>query len=175
MWMPATKSSFLLLQPFEKLVQETARRRENADYLEAQLKEIPGIQPARLPESSRAVWHLSPFRYDAQYFGGLPRDKFLRALSAEGISCSSGYHEQYFDGLLDEAINSRGFKRLFSAPRLKAYRESFHELKGNRQVCMTTVALPQNLLLAERRDLDHIVEAIRKIQPHSAALAKALG
>jgi dTDP-4-amino-4,6-dideoxygalactose transaminase len=127
-----------------------------------------------LPENSRAVWHLYPFRYDAEYFNGLTRDKFLKALSAEGVPCSGGYHEQYFDGLLDEAIASRGFKRLFSAERLKAWRESFQELKGNRQVCATTVALPQNLLLADRGDMDHIIEAVRKIQTHSAALAKVI-
>ena len=163
----------ILIQQFEKLIQETAVRQKNADYLTAQLKEIPGIQPARLPENSRAVWHLYPFRYDAAYFNGLPRDKFMKALSAEGVPCSGGYHEQYFDGLLDEAINSRGFKRLFSAERLKAYRESFHDLKGNRQVCATTVAFGQNMLLAERRDMDHIVAGVRKIQTHSAALKAA--
>ena len=42
-------------------------------------------------------------------------DSALKAQNAEGVPCSGGYHEQYFDGLLDEAINSRGFKRLFSA------------------------------------------------------------
>jgi dTDP-4-amino-4,6-dideoxygalactose transaminase len=165
----------ILMQQFDKLLRETARRRENADYLSAQLKQIPGIQPARLPEDSRAVWHLYPFRYDAQHFNGLARDKFLKALNAEGIPCSGGYHEQYFDGLLDEAIASRGFKRLFSTQRLKAYRQSFQELKGNRQVCATTVAMTQNLLLADRPDMDHIIEAVRKIQAHSAALAKATG
>jgi dTDP-4-amino-4,6-dideoxygalactose transaminase len=163
----------ILMQQFDKLVQETAHRGENADYLTAQLKQIPGIQPTRLPENSRAVWHLYPFRYDAKHFNGLPRDKFLKALAAEGIPCSGGYHEQYFDGLLDEAINSRGFKRLFSVERLKAYRESFHELKGNREVCATTVAFSQNLLLAGRSEMNHIIEGIRKIQTHSAALAKA--
>src|SRR5205807_3157341 len=50
-------------------------------------------------------------------------------------------------------------------------RESFQELKGNQQVCATTVAMPQNLLLADRPDMDHIIEAVRKIQAHSAALA----
>ena len=129
----------ILLQQMDKLVQETAVRRANADYLSAHLKEIPGIQPARLPENSRAVWHLFPFRYDAAQFNGLSHDKFTKALSAEGIPCGGVYHEQYHDGLLDETINSRGFKRLFSAQRLKAYRESFQELKGNRQVCATTV------------------------------------
>jgi dTDP-4-amino-4,6-dideoxygalactose transaminase len=164
----------ILMQQFDKLVQETARRRENADYLTAQLKQIAGIQPASVPESSRAVWHLYPFRYDAQQFNGLPRDRFIKALNAEGVPCGGGYTEQYNDGLLDEAIASRGFKRLFSAERLKAYRESFHELKGNRLVCATTVAMTQNLLLANRSDIDHIVEAIRKIQVHSAALAKVV-
>jgi hypothetical protein len=94
-------------------------------------------------------------------------------MRAEGIPCSTGYGEQYFDGLLDEAIASRGFKRLFSAKRLKAYRDSFQELKGNRQVCATTVALTQNLLLAPPTDIDRIGEAIRKIQNHGAELARA--
>jgi len=162
----------MLLQQMEKLQQETAIRRANADYLGAALKEIAGITPVRLPENSRAVWHLYPFRYDAQPFNGLSRDKFMKALTAEGVPCSSVYHEQYNDGLLDEAINSRGFKRLWSSARLKEYRDSFQDLKGNRQVCATTVAISQTLLLAERNNMDHIIEAIRKIQAHSADLAK---
>jgi hypothetical protein len=35
--------------------------------------------------------------------------------------------------------------------------------------------MTQNLLLADRRDMDHIIEAVQKIQSHSAALAKATG
>lgn len=162
----------ILLQQLDKLVQETARRREHADYLAQQLRQIPGIQTIRVPEDSKPVWHLYAFRYDARYFNGLSRDQFIRALNAEGIPCSAVYHEQYFDGLIDEAINSRGYKRLFSPQRLKAYRDSLHELKGNRETCATTVAMTQNMLLAERSQLDHIVEAIRKIQIHSASLAK---
>jgi dTDP-4-amino-4,6-dideoxygalactose transaminase len=163
----------MLLQQLDKLREETVRRRENAARLSASLKEIPGIQPARLPENSQAVWHLYPFRYDADKFDGLPRGTFIKAMRAEGIPCSTGYQEQYFDGLLDEAIASRGFKRLFSAQRLKDYRDSFQELKGNRQVCATTVAMTQNLLLSEPADIDRIGEAIRKIQAHGAELAKA--
>lgn len=162
----------VLMQQFEKLIQETAQRRTNADYLGEQLRHIPGIQTVRLPENSRAVWHLYPFRYDPQQFAGLSKDRFLKALNAEGIPSTGGYREQYFDGLLDETIQSRGFKRLFSAARLKAYRESLHELKGNREVCATTIALPQNLLLAGRTEMDHVIEAIRKIQAHVTGLAK---
>lgn len=167
-----TYQAAILLQQIDKLVEETEVRRANADRLTAGLKQIPGIQPARLPENSRAVWHLYPFRYDAAQFNGLPHGKFLRALGAEGIPCGGGYSEQYFDGMFDEAIASRGFQRLFSPQRLKAYRESFQELKGNRLVCETTVAMYQAMLLADRSDIDQIVEAVRKIHAHSAELAK---
>jgi len=162
----------MLLSQVDKLVKETERRRENADYLSAGLKEIPGVQPLRLPANSRPVWHLYAFRYDAAQFNGLPRDKFFRAMNAEGIPCGGGYHEQYHDGLLDEAIASRGFQRLFPAERLKAYRDSFQELKGNKQVCETTVGMFQNVLLADRSDMDHILAAVRRIQAHSQTLAK---
>ena len=163
----------ILMQQFDKLVKETEIRRDNADYLQAYIGKIPGITPVRLPEHSRAVWHLYAFRYDATQFNGLSRDKFIKSLSAEGIPCSSVYHEQYYDGLLDETIASRGFKRLWSAERLKAYRDSFQELKGNKQVCETTVGMSQTLLLADRSAMDQILEAIRKIQANSAALVKA--
>ena len=161
----------MLRQQLDKLVAETARRQENADHLTARLKAIPGIQPVRLPDRSRAVWHLYAFRYDPAQFHGLPRDKFIKALRAEGIPCGGGYHEQYYDGLLDEAINSRGFKRLFPAERLKAYRDSLENLKGNKQVCETTVALFHSMLLADRADMDHVIEAIQRVQAHSGALA----
>lgn len=163
----------ILLSQIEKLVQETEIRRANADYLGANLRQIPGLAPARLPENSRAVWHLYPLRYDARQFNGLPRARFIQAMSAEGVPCHAVYHEFYYDGLLDEAINSTGYKRLWGAGRLKAYRESFKELKGNKQVCETSLGLSQNMLLADRSSMDHIVEAIRKIQTHSAALAGA--
>jgi len=60
--------------------------------------------------------------------------------------------------------------RLFSEKRLKDYLASLHELKGNKQVCETTVGMFQTLLLSDRSAMDNILEAIRKIQAHSAAL-----
>ncbi len=163
----------MLVQQFETLVKETEIRQANADRLVAGLKDIPGFDPVRLPENSRAVWHLLPLRIDSKQLHGLSRDDVLRALRAEGVPCSAVYHEQYFDGILDEAINSRGFKRLFPEKRLKDYRESLQSLQGNRQVCATTVGLPQNLLLADRTQIDQIIGAIRKIHTHSEALAAA--
>ncbi len=163
----------VLLQQIEKLVAETARRREAAAYLNDRLGRIPGITPVRVPENSRGVYHLYPVRYDAAAFGGLSRDVFLRALGAEGIPGSAVYKEQYFDGIFDEAIASRGFQRLFPAERLKAFRDSFRELRGNRATCASVVALPQTVLLADRPALDHVVEAFARLQARSADLVAA--
>jgi len=163
----------ILMQQFDKLLKETETRRANADYLSANLGKIPGITPVRQPENSRPVWHLYSFHYDPAQFNGLTRDQFSKAVAAEGVPCRGIYTEQYYDGLLDEAIASRGFKRLWSSARLKAYRDSFQELKGNKQVCEKTVGMSQTVLLSDRNAMDDILEAIRKVQKHSAELAKA--
>ena len=162
----------LLLQQFDKLVKETEIRRANADYLSAGLAKIPGITPVRLPENSRAVWHLYPWRYNPEGFNGLSKGQFCRAMGAEGINCGGGYSEQYNDGIFDETINSTGYKRLWSADRLKAYRESFKDLKGNARACAETVAIYQSMLLADRSAMDHLLDAVRKIQANSAELKK---
>ena len=94
-------------------------------------------------------------------------------INAEGIPGSSVYKEQYFDGIFDEVIASRGFQRLFPAERLKAFRASFTELKGNRATCAQVVALPQTVLLADRPALDRVVEAFARLQSQSAALVAA--
>ncbi len=163
----------MLIQQIDKLKKETVIRQQNADYLAGELGKIAGIHTVKLPENSKAVWHLFPIRYDAEAFSGMSKQQLLSALRAEGISCSGGYHEQYFDGLLDEALESRGYKRLFSPKRIKEYRDHLHELKGNKLVCETTVAFLQYMLLGDKSDMDDIIAALVKIQQHSAELAKA--
>jgi dTDP-4-amino-4,6-dideoxygalactose transaminase len=166
-------SAAMLIQQIAKLKKETEIRQSNAAYLAEKLSTVPGIQSAKRPQDSKAVWHLFPVLYDAAQFNDLPREQFVRALRAEGIPSSTGYHEQYFDGLLDEAINSRGYKRLYSEQRLNEYRASLHELKGNKKVCENVVAFSQNLLLGEKKDMDDIINAIVKVQKFSNELKNA--
>lgn len=56
--------------------------------------------------------------------------------------------------------------------RLKNCREGFEALKGNRQVCATTVGLSQRLFLTNKDDMDHILTAIRRIQECSGEIVK---
>ena len=154
----------LLLSQMRRAKSDADKRLENALYLNSKLKEIPGIIPYKLSDgATRSSYHLYPFRYKKEQFDGLSRQKFMAALRAEGIPNYPGYGRQYFDGLIEEAISSRGYKRLFSPERLKRYREELHHLPDNDQFTEEAVAMFQFMLLAERSDMDDIVNAIRKI------------
>ena len=64
---------------------------------------------------------------------------------------------------MEEVLSSRGFKRLFPEQRLKRYREELHELPETEQLTREAVWFFQNMLLAERDDMDDIVNAVQKV------------
>jgi len=154
----------ILLSQMERARQDADKRLENALYLDAKLKEIPGIIPYKLSDgATRSSYHFYPFRYKKEVFDGLSREKFREALRAEGIPSYGGYGKQYFDGLIEEAIGSRGYKRLFSEQRLKRYRDELHHLPDTDQLTEEAVMLFQNMLLAEPKDMDDIIAAVQKV------------
>ncbi len=154
----------LLLSQMERARRDADKRLQNALYLDSKLKEIPGIIPYKLSHgATRSAYHLYPFRYKKEHFDDLPRNKFIAALRAEGIPCGEGYGKQYYDGLIEEAISSRGYKKLFSGQRLNRYREELHHLPDNDQLTSEVVWFYQYMLLAGRRDMDDIVSAIHKV------------
>jgi hypothetical protein len=75
----------------------------------------------------------------------------------------AGYGPQYFDGLIEEAISTRGYRRLFSEERLNRYRDELHHLPDNDQLAQEAVLFFQNMLLAEQSDMDDIIHAIQKL------------
>jgi len=155
-----------------RLGQQSAIREKNAEYLTKQLKEIPGISPAEAYSGcTRNAYHLYMFRYDSTGFAGLPRQKFLKALAAEGIPASAGYSPLNKEPLLNNVLSSRGFRRLFEEKRLKAWGEQ-NQCPANDRLCTEAVWLTQTMLLGPRSDMDTIVAAIRKIAAHAAEVAR---
>jgi perosamine synthetase len=163
----------ILLNQVQRLEADTVKRVENANYLTARIKDIPGIVPHKLCEgATRAVYHLYPFRYKKELFNDLPRSRFLDALNAEGIPCSGGYGPQYKDELIEDALTSKNFKRAFPKARLDRYREELH-YPANDQLCQEAVWFTQNMLLGTKSDIDDIAGAIQKIYENRDALAKS--
>ena len=163
--------ALILLSQMNRIKRDADIRLENAKFLDQKLREIPGIIPYKLvPGAERSAYHLYPFRYIKEEFNNVPKERFIRALNAEGIPCSGGYGPQYRDGLIEEMLNSRGFKRLFTESRLKRYREEL-VLPGNEKLCSEAVTFYQSILLGSRQDMEDIVKAIAKIHANSKSLA----
>ncbi len=163
----------ILLAQMTRLEAQVKTRTGNARYLTSMLREIPGIAPARqYAGTTNNAYHLYMLRYDPAAFSGLPRDTFLKALAAEGVPASTGYSPLNTQEFLKAALESRGYKRLYPAARLRQWHEQ-NLCPQNDKLCGQAVWFTQNMLLGSRNDMEQIVEAVRKIQVHAGALLKA--
>jgi perosamine synthetase len=162
----------LLLEQLTRLEEQAQTREKNAGYLTRRLREIPGISPARMYEGcTRNAYHLYMFRYDRERFAGLPRAKFLKALSAEGIPCSGGYSPLNKEPFLANTFATRAWQRLYPREILASYAER-NQCPANDKLCGEGVWFTQTMLLGPREDMDQIADAIRKIQAHAGELAR---
>lgn len=136
----------ILLAQLERVERLTDIREENAKYLTKKLSKLSGIQPLkRHPKVTRHSNHLYIFKYFQEEFEGLPREKFIEALRAEGIPCSPGY----------TPLHKMEFLRGKTSGTLKVTEDACYR---------RAVWLKQNLLLGNREDMDDIVRSIIKIR-----------
>jgi dTDP-4-amino-4,6-dideoxygalactose transaminase len=163
----------LLMAQMTRLEKQSQTRDENAKYLAKLLAEIPGLHPAKMYDGcTRNAWHLFMMRYDAEQFAGLPRNKFLQAMQAEGIPCMGGYETLPWDIYIKEAFDTRGGRRIFPPEMLKKWPERCRVPQYDK-LCREAVWFTQTMFLGDRTDMDEIAAAARKIHAHAAELAKA--
>ena len=95
----------MLMRGLTRIDAQAETRDRNAAHLGKLLQEAPGVKPVRMyPGCTRNSWHLYMMRYDAEAFKGLPRERFLEALRAEGVSFSPGYNPLNRDPFLENKI-----------------------------------------------------------------------
>ena len=157
--------------------EEISKREANAKYLSAKLKEIPGIVPRKeYPGTNRVSYYNCCFRYKAEEFDGLSRDKFLKAVRAEGIPVvgkpSIARHSHNREGSIHGALKSKTFKAIYSAKRIKDYRDRLSCPESERLV-KEAIAFSQPLLLGTKKDMDDIVNGFQKVYENRKALLAA--
>jgi len=163
----------LLLAQMTRIEAQARTREENAQHLTKQLREIPGILPAKHYDGcTRNAYHIYMLRYQPEHFAGLPRAKFLAAMSAEGIPCSGGYSPLNTEPFIKAALKSRAYQRLYPAEVLANWEERTR-CPVNDRLCKEAVWFLQTMLLGSRQDMDDIAAAVRKIHAHASSLAKA--
>src|SRR5262249_18000826 len=154
----------------ERLPTQIEHKSRQAERLRARLATIPGITVvARDSRVTREVIYLFLFHLDQARLGP-SRDRFVRALRAEGIPCGVGNEPVYRSALF--ALASMPYR---TARRLAGDQVSARQQCPNaeRLFEQTVVALPHQLLLGSDADVDEIAAAAAKVALCAAELSTA--
>jgi dTDP-4-amino-4,6-dideoxygalactose transaminase len=151
-----------------RLPEQTRTRAANAAYLRERLREVPGL---RLPEDDTRIEHqpyyLMTFWYNAEEFGGLPRDTALRALQAEGIPLKATYpHPLYRNPVFD--LERAALSRCGDWHAAQNYGQL--SLPVSERVCREGVWLSHTALLGDTSDIDDVIEALDKVRRLASTL-----
>lgn len=163
------------LAQLKRLEKQTDTRNENAQYLKAELKDIPGIVPFKLSNNVTKIsaWQF-PLRYKKESFQGLSRAEFLKALRAEGIPGSTGYVTQNDKPYLKSYLESKNFRKMYPKQELDfAKFLEKNRCPENDLLCGEAVWFSQNMLLGTKADMDDIVKAIEKVHDSAGELKKS--
>ncbi|MCC6485131.1 MAG: DegT/DnrJ/EryC1/StrS family aminotransferase [Armatimonadetes bacterium] len=153
----------ILLSQMKKLPEQMQVRQANASYLTSKLEQIPGILAQKRPEKITSHgYHLYIFRYDSKTFDGISRNRFMEALSAEGIPCFGGYTPLYREKAFYACVSE-------GAPDYSNLHLPISEKASDDE----GVWLTQPMLLGPRSDMDSIVQAVAKVYENRAELKDA--
>jgi len=155
----------VLLGQLPGVQERFARRNKNAAYLTSRLKDVPGIAPQKLYEGTASgAFYLYPMSYLKKHFNGADRSKFLKAMSAEGVSLSpyirQGLHKEPW---IDHILSQKVYKKMFSEKRLQRYREE-NQCPNCDKVCEEMAMIwASGPLLGTTEDMADIADAIEKV------------
>ncbi len=155
----------ILLSQFAGVKERFETRNRNAMYLNSKLKDFPGLVPQKFYEGTESgSFYLYMTRYMKEHFNNTPRDKFLKALEAEGVSLSpylpKGLHKEPWS---DHILSLREYQKMYSPARLKSYREELSCPNCDRVIDDIAMIWASGPLLGSTEDMDDIINAIMKL------------
>jgi len=153
----------LLLSQMKHLDDWTNLKHENGEYLARELQKIGGVEPPkRDPRITKRGYYFFVIRYDKNEFKGLSRDKFVEALNAEGVPCSTAYGVPLYKNPAFDKENLRGIwaKCIGDIPDYKnLYLPVAENFCANQQV-----VIPHTVLMSSRKGIQMIIDSIVKIK-----------
>ncbi|NMC12424.1 MAG: DegT/DnrJ/EryC1/StrS family aminotransferase [Chloroflexi bacterium] len=158
----------VLSQQLKRLPAQSLTRTRNAEFLDKMLPQIEGITPQQLDPRCTVNGHYAYiFHYNKQSFAGIPTEKFIQALNAEGIPTQASYPP-----LHDLDVFKSGEYRKRLTPEIAKAVHGFLKkpFPNTSKAAWETVWLPQPVLLGSMEDMEQVVEAIKKIQDNAKEL-----
>lgn len=140
-------------------------RNSNANHLRSKLKDFAPLRPQRYyPGTESSAYYHFGMIYDKKEWGA-DRDKFLKAVAAEGVSLGSYIpYSLHREPWVDHIVGLKSYKAMYSPQRLKAYKESMNLINCDRIIKETMVSFAgSGTLLAAPEEMDNIINAIMKV------------
>jgi len=160
----------VLLAQLSRLDEQIKTRDKNAIYLNENFKKIDGIIPMRREKNTQVQSYFNfAFRYKNEYFKGLDVELFRKALASEiGCEVNSCY----------EPLNNCQLYTPLTKKRYKINEEYIKNINPKRftlPICENaykneSARIHHSILLAERSDMDDILNAIIKIKENADEL-----
>jgi len=161
----------LLLSQLKKLPQETETKFQNGIFLKKELRKIEGLLP--LKEDTRITkrgYYFLVLRYQKEAFGGIDKDKFVKALNAEGVPCGVGYGLPLYK---NPAFKKENLEPLYAKGANLPNFESL-SLPNSEKFCKEQITIPHQVLLTDKKYLYLVLEAVKKIKENIDELRSAL-
>jgi dTDP-4-amino-4,6-dideoxygalactose transaminase len=161
----------ILLAQLARLPEQIERKSRAAARLREGLGAIKGISPiARDPRVTREVIYAFVFLVDESALG-VSRNRFVRAMRAEGIPCGVGNDPVYRSALFPR--ESPAYLKACELAGASAARITIDCPVAERLFEHAMVAVPHECLLGDDRDVDDIIAAAAKVASGAAELAAA--
>lgn len=159
----------------EKLEQQHKQRNENGAYLNEKLAKYPGITPVKLHKgATSASYYIYAMTYNQDKMNGIPRDRFIKALNAEGIPIGIGYPNDplYGQPMMNEVFKSDIYKKFYTADELnfEKYKQKNHCPELIKTYNSSLWIWHGGLMLGSKSDMDDIINAVDKIHQNIAKL-----
>lgn len=158
----------VLLAQLQRYPAAQEKRDHNAQLLDGLLSPHPGIKPLRHDAGvTRHARHLHILRYQPEAWDGLPKNKFLEALKAEGVQLSAGYSIPLYEQPVLKNKSFGPFAKWFAD---KIDYASIY-LPNTHAACYEqAIWIIQSFLLGSEEDMRDIVRAVEKIYEHRREL-----
>jgi len=167
-WRLTNMQAAMLLAQFNRYPEQKNTREKNGRYIEELLRNIDGIQPMEKDENVTSnSYHILIIRYKKEFFADKPKDKFIKALNAEGIPCSGGYSIPLYK---QPVFKNNTFGPAGKKADLGIEYGSMYLPETEKACFEEAVWMKQNLLLGTQNDMDDIATAIEKIQKYKDEL-----
>jgi dTDP-4-amino-4,6-dideoxygalactose transaminase len=155
----------ILLGQMAGVRERHAIRNANAEYLTSKLKGFPGMVPQKLYKGTKSgSYYIYAMTYKKEHFNDAPRDKFQKAIEAEGISLSkyiaNGLHREPWT---EHILTLKEYQKMYPPERLERFRDELNLPncdKACEEILMIWASGP---LLGTKQDMDDIVNAIMKV------------